>query len=56
MQHVPTNSTSTKKINFEVTKLPVTFKVLEPAESFYISDKKIPIKVQLSSDPDTGKQ
>jgi hypothetical protein len=53
MQHVPTNSTSTKKINFEVIKLPVTFKVLEPLESFYISGKKIPIKVQLSSDPDT---
>jgi len=53
IQHVPTNSTSTKKINFEVTKLPVTFKVLEPLESFYISGKKIPIKVQLSSNRDT---
>ena len=53
MQHVPTNSISTKKINFEVTKLPVTFKVLEPVRSFYISGKKIPIKVQLSSDPET---
>ncbi|MCL5071140.1 MAG: VWA domain-containing protein [Actinobacteria bacterium] len=53
MQHIPTNSTSTKKINFEVIKLPVIFKVLEPAGSFYISGKKIPIKVQLTSDPGT---
>ncbi len=54
MQHVPTNSISTKKINFEVVKLPVIFKVLEPAESFYISGKKIPIRVQLSSGSGTN--
>lgn len=54
IQHIPTNSTSTKKINFEVVKLPVIFKVIEPSESFYISDKKIPIKVQLSSGSGTA--
>ena len=56
LKHLPTNSTSNKNINAEVTKLPVKISIIEPQKESYLLNEDINVSVELEQVAGSQKQ